>query len=85
MLRFACLGTFGKLIKHEGDVSKSAVKDFDPRDEYSEVIQTIERAGDGKSTIFKLQHGQTRSQYYIVSLDGGHQRLVGLRALAVES
>ena len=79
------LDSFGKLLGHSGSVSKIANKDFDPRGQYAEVLEIVEKIGDGKSTVFKVQQGHTRAEYYVVSLDGGHKRLVGLKALAVES
>ena len=61
------------------------LKDFDPRGQYKDVLDAVTRAGGETPTVFKVQHGSTRAEYYIVSLDAEHERIVGLKALAVES
>ena len=60
-------------------------KEFDPRDQYKEVLQAVGNAGDGKSRIFRVGHGKTRVEYYVVGLDKGKGRVVGMKAKAVES
>jgi len=45
----------------------------------------VKKAGNGSVGIFKVEHGNTRAEYYVVSLDSGESKLVGLKALAVES
>ena len=60
-------------------------KDFDPQGQYKEVLQAVEGAGGEKAKIFKVQHGRTRVEYYVVALDAENQRVVGLKALAVET
>ena len=42
-------------------------------------------AGDGKARIFRVQHGKTRVVYYVVGLDAKGGKVVGLKAMAVES
>ena len=49
------------------------------------MLQAVERAGDGKARVFRLQHGKTRTEYYVIGFDEKHGRLVGLKAMAVES
>lgn len=58
---------------------------FDPRGRYKEVLQAVEKAGDGKSRIYRVVHGKTRLEYYVVGLEKENKRVVGLRAKAVES
>ena len=76
---------FGKLIGHKGEVSAISTKDFNPKGQYNEVVQAVEKAGDGKSRIFKIEHGKTRTEYWIVGLDKEGKKVVGLKAMAVES
>lgn len=35
--------------------------------------------------IFRVEHGSTRAEYYVISLDKKGGRIVGLKAMAVES
>ena len=60
-------------------------KEFDPNGQYKEVLRAVDEAGDGKSRIFRVVHGKTRAEYYVVGLDKGKGRVVGLKAKAVES
>lgn len=60
-------------------------KAFDPRGQYKEVLEAVEKVGNGKFSIFKVEHGRTRVEYYIVGLDKEGGKVVGMKALAVES
>ncbi|KAI4184363.1 MAG: hypothetical protein L6R41_004781 [Letrouitia leprolyta] len=73
------------LIGDNSEVSTMSTKDFDPRGQYKDVIQAVEKAGDGKSRIFRIGHGKTRIEYYVIGLDKAKGRVVGLKAKAVES
>ncbi|KAL8727682.1 MAG: hypothetical protein Q9181_005622 [Wetmoreana brouardii] len=75
---------FAELIGHDS-VSTMSTKEFDPRGQYKDVVQAVEKTGDGKSRIFRVVHGKTRLEYYVVGLDKGKGRVVGLKAKAVES
>ncbi len=59
--------------------------EFDPRGKYKDVLQAVENAGDGETRIFRIGHGRTRVEYYVVGLDKGKGRVVGMKAKAVES
>lgn len=48
-------------------------------------MEAVERAGDGKTRIYRVEHGRTRVEYYIVGFDEEGGRVVGLKAKAVES
>lgn len=86
---------FARAIKHEkgeGGVEDVSVGDFDPRGEYKIVIEAVEAAGagDGKGKgevkCFRADAGKsTKLFYYIVGLDREGRRLVGVRAVSVES
>ncbi|KAL8947799.1 MAG: hypothetical protein Q9222_005956 [Ikaeria aurantiellina] len=76
---------FADLIGHDSEVSTMSTKEFDPHGQYKDVLQTVEKAGDGKSRIFRVGHGKTRAEYYIVGLDKDTSKVVGMKAKAVES
>ncbi|KAI4125945.1 MAG: hypothetical protein LQ338_004001 [Usnochroma carphineum] len=81
----ACADEFAELIGHDSEVSTMNTVKFDPRGRYKEVLQAVEKAGDGKSRIYRVVHGKTRLEYYVVGLEKENKRVVGLRAKAVES
>ena len=60
-------------------------KTFDPQGQYKDVLEVVEQVGDGKVRIFQVQHGQSRVEYYIVGLDGKGGKVVGLKAIAIET
>ena len=76
---------FRDLIGHPSDVVTQSHSEFDPRGEYTKVVQAVKNAGNGTVVVFKVKHGSTRVEYYVVSQDEKGARLVGLKALAVES
>ena len=76
---------FGELIDVDVEVSTIGTKEFDPRGQYKEVLLAVEKAGDGKARIYKIEIGRTRAEYYVVGLDEKKQRIVGLKAKSVES
>lgn len=76
---------FKDLIGHKGEVSSLTVEEFDPKGMYKEVFEAVERAGDGKARVFRVEEGGARVQYWVVGLDKGKGRVVGLRARGVES
>ncbi|KAK2810780.1 hypothetical protein FQN50_002603 [Emmonsiellopsis sp. PD_5] len=79
------------------DVSKIQIStlppsSFDPRNQYGDVIRAVQAAvsGNGEAEaevkVYRVQLSETRVEYWVVGLDGGHGgRVVGLRARAVES
>ena len=76
---------FQELIGQGAEVSTLSVKEFDPRGHYRSVLQAVEKAGDGTARVYRVEHGRTRMEYYVVGLDGEGKRVVGLKAKAVES
>ena len=76
---------FGELIEHDSEVSTVTTKDFDPQGEYQKVIKAVEQSGDGMARIYRVEHGRTRIEYYVVGFDKEGGRVVGLKAKAVES
>ncbi|KAI9665771.1 MAG: hypothetical protein M1821_003705 [Bathelium mastoideum] len=75
-----------ELIGHDsGEVEDVGAKGFDPRGQYKEVLEKVEGAGNGEIRACRVGHGKTRAEYYIISLDKKGERVVGLKAQAVES
>lgn len=76
---------FQELIEHDSEVSTLSTKEFDPRGEYTKVMEAVEQSGDGRTRIYRVQHDRTRLEYYVVGFDEEGGRVVGFRAKAVES
>ncbi|MCJ1288636.1 hypothetical protein MMC34_000164 [Xylographa carneopallida] len=76
---------FAGLIGHKAEVSTLSTRDFDPKWEYKEVMEAVEKAGDGKVRIFRVEMGSTRVWYYVVGWEKEAGKVVGVRAQAVES
>jgi hypothetical protein len=59
--------------------------DFDPRNQYVAAVDAVKEAGNGEAEFFKAELDRTRVRYFVLSLDAGHGRIVGLMALGIES
>lgn len=66
-------------------VMKIEQKDFDPRGQYKTVIDAVKDEADGDLGFFQVELDRTRSEYMVIGVDAKKGRLVGLKALAVES
>ncbi len=75
---------FKALIGHSSHVSKLSSEEFDPQGQYKAVLEVVAKSGDDEPIIFRVELG-TRVEYYIVVYDQKGNRVVGLRAKAVES
>lgn len=53
--------------------------------EYKEVVDTIRKAGQGEVKAFRVQLDTRRAEYFFVTLDSEHGRLIGLKALSIET
>lgn len=76
---------FKDLIGHDAGVSTLALKDFDPRGQYKEVVEAVNSIGDGDLNIYRVEHGKTRAEYYIIRFDKKGERVIGFKAKAVET
>lgn len=74
---------FGSLIGK--DASSISQKDFDPQSSYKKVIDAVKKASDGGLGYFSVDLGGTRSEYFVVGVDKKGNRLVGLKAMVVQS
>jgi hypothetical protein len=73
----------GELVGKEA--KKIGQKDFDPRGQYKSVIDAVKDEVDGELGFFQVELDRTRSEYVVVGVDAKKGRLVGLKALSVES
>ncbi|EEP81431.1 predicted protein [Uncinocarpus reesii 1704] len=78
----------------ELEISTLSLSDFDPRNQYQTVFHAIRTAVSGSEAketrdvelqVYRIQHDQTRAEYWVMGLDTSERRLVGMKARAVES
>ncbi|KAI1626513.1 hypothetical protein EDD37DRAFT_648935 [Exophiala viscosa] len=78
---------FEKCLSHKGHTSGSveelSTQDFDPRNQYQDIIARVEQAGSGGVKVFRVEVSRTRAEYYILTL--GERKLIGVVTKAVES
>jgi hypothetical protein len=48
-------------------------------------VDAVKQAGNGTVKVFRVELEGTRAEYYVVGVDDKQGRIVGLKALAVES
>ncbi|KAH8624404.1 hypothetical protein IG631_21143 [Alternaria alternata] len=48
-------------------------------------MEAVKEAGNGTVKVFRVELEGTRAEYYVVAVDDQKGRIVGLKALAVES
>lgn len=60
-----------------------STNEWDPQGQYKEVIQVVEKAGEGQVKVFRVEMSGARVEYWVLSTKDG--RVVGVRAKAVES
>lgn len=76
-------GELKKLLGGDKDVEEVKQKGFESQ--YKTVIDAVKAAGSGEVKVFKVELDRTRSEYFVVAIDEKEGRIVGLKALAVES
>lgn len=82
---FGLLDEFKDLIGHGSSVEKWNDDDFDPQRKYEAALGAVKEAGDGSASIFRVELGRTRIEYYVVTHDRKRKRVVGVKAKSVES
>jgi len=73
------------LKKLLGSDSVEEVKGTGFESQYKKVIDAVKQAGNGSVKVFRVELEGTRAEYYVVAVDDKEGRIVGLKALAVES
>lgn len=76
---------FGELVGVKSEVSTLSTREFDRKGQYKEVLKAVEKVGDGKTRIYRVEQGKARAEYFVVGFDKEGGRVVGLKAKAVES
>jgi hypothetical protein len=76
-------GDLKKLLGGDNDVEEVKRTGFESQ--YKKVIDAVKDAGNGEVKVFKVQIDGTRAEYYVVGVDEKEGRVVGLKALSVES
>lgn len=77
-----CTGDLKKLL---GQDEVEEVKEQGFESQYAKVLNAVKEAGNGEVKVFKVQLEGTRAEYYVVSVDAKGKKVVGLKALSVES
>ncbi|KAH9907888.1 hypothetical protein F4778DRAFT_777261 [Xylariomycetidae sp. FL2044] len=83
---------FAALIHHP-DPSKAEIQlqdptDWDTQGQYSGILDAVRKAGKGNDVrVYRVAKGGVKVEYWVVTTDGkgANARLVGVKALAVES
>lgn len=79
----ARIGDLKKLLGGDKKVEEVKQKNFESQ--YKTVIDAVKKAGNGEVKIFRVELNSTRAEYYVVAVDEKDGKLVGLKALSVES
>lgn len=81
-----------RLIEHwdpaKADVEISDPIDWDSNGQYTDIIDAVRKAGKGNDVrVYRVARDGSRAEYFVVTRagDGKIARLVGVKALAVES
>lgn len=88
LIRFA--ESFAALINHPTPLSANitimSVEDWNKTGEYTEVIDAVELAAHGeKALVYVVPRTEVKTEYWVVAIEKKEKRLVGVKALGVES
>lgn len=72
-----------KKLLGEDEIEEVEEKGFETQ--YKNVLSAVKKAGNGDVKVFRVDLESTRAEYYVVSVDKEGGKLVGLKALSVES
>lgn len=73
------------LAKLLGGNKVEEVKGTGFESQYKGVIDAVKLATNGTVKVFRVELEGTRAEYYVVGVDEKGGRIVGLKALAIES
>ena len=96
MADFVVTETFANLINHpdptQADIEIMDIVQWDSKGQYKDVVEACRKAAMGGDVrVYKVKLGGPRVEYWIVGVEGQSKekgkegRLVGVKALAVES
>jgi hypothetical protein len=67
------------------DASSISQKEFDPQGQYKKVIDAVKKAGGKDVGFFSVEVDGTRTEYFVVSVDAKGGKVVGLKAVSIQS
>ena len=84
-----CVEEFARLINHpapkDAEIEITDPVDWDPRGQYKEIIDAVREAGEGNDVrVYRVARGGVKAEYWVVTATTD-KKLVGVKALAVES
>lgn len=63
-----------------------SVEDWNKTGEYTQIIDAAEQAAGGeKPQVYVVPRTEVKTEYWVVAMDKKEKRLVGAKALGVES
>ncbi|KAF2131121.1 hypothetical protein P153DRAFT_365722 [Dothidotthia symphoricarpi CBS 119687] len=72
-----------KVLGGEREVEQVTPKGFETQ--YKTVVDAVKKAAGGEVKVFRVGIDGTRSEYWVVAVDGKEGKIVGFKALSVES
>ena len=76
---------FQDLVQHDAGISILSIIEFDSRGQYKDILKAVNSVGDGDLKVYRVEHGRSRAEYYVVRLEKKGQRIIGFKAKAVET
>ncbi|KAI1083728.1 hypothetical protein F5B20DRAFT_576656 [Whalleya microplaca] len=83
---------FASLIQHpdpsNADIDIQDPADWDPQGQYESIVDAVRKAGKGNDVrVYRVSKGGVKVEYWVVTTEGkgANAKLVGAKALAVES
>ena len=77
------IGDLKKLLGGDREVEEVKQKGFESQ--YKKVVDAVKQEGNGEVKVFRVEIDGTRAEYWVVGVDEKEGRVVGLKALSVES
>jgi hypothetical protein len=72
-----------KLLGGDRDVEEVGLKGWETQ--YKKVVDAVKKAGNGEVKVFQVGIDGSRKEYWVIGVDEKEGRVVGLKALSVES
>ena len=92
IIHLSILEEFAQLIEHweptEAEVEILDPSDWNRQGQYDDIIEAVKKAGKSSDVrVYRVAKGGVRYEYWVVATEGKGKKakLVGLKALAVES
>lgn len=70
------------------EISTLSVSSFDPKNQYTTVLDAVRSAltGDSDIKVYRAELGSSTVEYFVLALDSAEGgRIIGLRAKSIES